>query len=131
MLLDAWQTANYYDSLLKKRNNISDCLHVGIDFSPNDRDCVVVTRRNGDKTYVVNVLTNEEAREVYDKLVPSKKVSETTKLSERDSSKKIVKVYDKEMNTNYCLCPNCHHYLGWEHTVKSKYCSECGQKLER
>lgn len=130
MLLDVWQTANYYDSLLKKKNCINDCLYIGIDFSPNDNDCMVVTRRNGDKTYVVNVLTNEEAREVYKKLIPNN-ISETTKLNERDCSKKIVKVLDKEMNTNYCYCPNCHNYLGWEHTVKSKYCSECGQKLEK
>ena len=48
---------------------ISDALSIGVDFSPNDRDVISVLRRSGDKIYVVNVLTDEEAVEIYNKLI--------------------------------------------------------------
>ena len=50
-------------------SGISDCLTIGVDFSHNDRDMISVIRRKGDEMYVVNVLTDEEAVEVYNKLI--------------------------------------------------------------
>ena len=68
-------------------------------------------------------------------LIPSdvyeKQCEELDRLKEKDTSKKIRMLFDNEMKTNWCLCPNCNNSLGWEHTVTSKYCSKCGQKIER
>ena len=49
--------------------SVEDCLIVGVDFSPNDKDYIVVTRRNGDTTCVINILTDDEAIEIYNKLI--------------------------------------------------------------
>lgn len=57
---------------LKGKENsksIEDMLFIGVSFSPNDIDIMSVMRRDGDKTYVVNMLKNEEAREIYNKLI--------------------------------------------------------------
>lgn len=51
------------------------------------------------------------------------------KTIKKQIPKKVLMTYDDEMKTYWCFCPNCHKGLGWVHTVKSKYCSECGQKL--
>ena len=48
---------------------VSDCLIIGVDFSPREDDIIVVTRRVEDKTYVLNMFKNEEARELYNKLI--------------------------------------------------------------
>lgn len=49
--------------------SVEDCLIIGVDFSPNDTDMMMVMRRKGDETHIINLLKNEEAREVYDKLI--------------------------------------------------------------
>lgn len=48
---------------------VNDCLVIGVDFSPREDDVIVVTRRVEDKTYVLNMFRNEEARELYNKLI--------------------------------------------------------------
>lgn len=48
---------------------VSDCLVIGVDFSPNEDDVLVVTRRVENDTYVLNQFRNEEARELYNKLI--------------------------------------------------------------
>lgn len=63
--------------------------------------------------------------------VYEKQCEELDRLKEKDNPMKILKIYDDEMKTYWCFCPNCNKGLGWVHTVKSKYCSECGQKLDR
>ena len=49
--------------------SVEDALYIGVDFSPNDKDMISVMRRKGNEIYVVNVLTDEEAVEVYNKLI--------------------------------------------------------------
>ena len=48
---------------------VSDCLVIGVDFSPNEDDVLVVMRRVENDTYVLNQFRNEEARELYNKLI--------------------------------------------------------------
>lgn len=48
---------------------VDDCLVIGVDFSSNDTDMMVVMRRKGDETHIINLLKDEEAREVYNKLI--------------------------------------------------------------
>lgn len=48
---------------------ISDCLYIGVDFAPNDDGMLVVMRREGIDTYVVNQFRNDEALELYNKLI--------------------------------------------------------------
>lgn len=48
---------------------VNDCLVIGVDFSPNEDDVLVVTRRVENDTYVFNQFRNEEARELYNKLI--------------------------------------------------------------
>ena len=49
--------------------SVEDCLVIGVDFSPNETDMIVVMRRSGDKTYFINKLTDDEAVEIYNKLI--------------------------------------------------------------
>lgn len=49
--------------------SVEDCLIIGVDFSPNDTDMMMVMRRKGDETHIINLLKDEEAREVYNKLI--------------------------------------------------------------
>ncbi len=62
-----WQRV--FKAELYKRKIREDCLIVSVDFSPYDKDYMVVTRRNGDTTYVVNILTDDKAVEIYNKLI--------------------------------------------------------------
>ena len=48
---------------------VSDCLMIGVDFSPNDEGALVVMRRVEDDMYILNQFRNEEARELYNKLI--------------------------------------------------------------
>lgn len=54
---------------LRRNTSVEDRSIIGVDFSPNDKDMISVMRRKGNDTYVINVLTDEEAREVYNKLI--------------------------------------------------------------
>lgn len=56
--------------------SVEDCLIIGVDFSPYDHDCLVVARRNGDKTYIINKFTDDEAVEIYNKLIEKEKSNE-------------------------------------------------------
>ena len=47
----------------------------------------------------------------------------------KQTSINLVKYFDDDVKTNWCCCPTCRKSLGWEHTIKSKHCPECGQKL--
>lgn len=49
--------------------SVEDCLIIGVDFAPNDTYMMMVMRRKGDETHIVNLLKDEEAREVYNKLI--------------------------------------------------------------
>ena len=49
--------------------SIEDCFVIGVDFSPNDTDMLMVMRRKGDETYIVNLLKDEEALDIYNKLI--------------------------------------------------------------
>lgn len=52
--------------------SVEDCLIVSVDFSPYDKDYLVVARRDGDKTYIINTLTDDKAVEIYNKLIGKK-----------------------------------------------------------
>ena len=49
--------------------SVEDCLIIGVDFSPNDADIMMVMRRKGNETYIINLLKDEEAVEIYNKLI--------------------------------------------------------------
>lgn len=49
--------------------SVEDMLYVAVDFCPNDTDMMMVMRRKGDETYIINLLKDEEAVEVYNKLI--------------------------------------------------------------
>ena len=49
--------------------SVEDCLIISVDFSPHDKDYLVVARRNGDTTHFINILTDDEAVEIYNKLI--------------------------------------------------------------
>lgn len=53
----------------KKYKNIEDYLVVGVDFSLSDTDMLMVMRRKGKETHIINLLKDDEAREVYNKLI--------------------------------------------------------------
>lgn len=80
--------------------SVEDCLIIGVDFSPNDKSCMVVARRNGDKTYVVNQLTDDEAVEIYNKLIGNAK-----------KCCKICKHYKEAYSGCYCIHPNNFGYF--------------------
>ena len=47
-----------------------DCLTVSFDFNPpNDIATLIVARRDGDNIKIINELRNEDALEIYDKLI--------------------------------------------------------------
>ncbi len=49
--------------------SVEDCLIIGVDFSLNDTDMMMVMRRKGKETHIINLLKDEEAREIYNKLI--------------------------------------------------------------
>ena len=66
-LLEA--VAMKYKSMPKEENGISDCLYIGVDFALNDDETLVVMRRKGSDTYIINQFRNDEAVELYNKLI--------------------------------------------------------------
>jgi hypothetical protein len=58
-----------YKTMQKEEKGISDCLYIGVDFAPNDDETLVVMRRKGSDTYVINQFRNDEAVELYNKLI--------------------------------------------------------------
>lgn len=56
------------------QNSISDMLMIGVDFSPNDEDTVVIFRKQKDGLYVINEFRNSEAVELYKKLIGDDKL---------------------------------------------------------
>lgn len=58
-----------YKSIPQEEKYTNDCLLVGVDFSPNDTDMMMVMRRKGDEIYIVNLLKDEEALDIYNKLI--------------------------------------------------------------
>lgn len=67
-LVDA---AKYYcaEPKIDKTKYISDCLTIAVDFTPFDDNILAVMRREGDKTYVLNQFRNDEALDIYNKLI--------------------------------------------------------------
>lgn len=49
--------------------NMDDCLFIGFDKHKGDRTWLTVMRREGETTNVVNMFKDEEAEELYKKLV--------------------------------------------------------------
>lgn len=74
--------------------SVEDCLVIGVDFSQNDADMMMVMRRKGNETYIINMLKNEEAREIYNKLIGNvKKYCDTCK-------------HCHTRGVTYCMHPN-------------------------
>lgn len=51
------------------KKSVEDRLIIGVDFSENDKDVLYVIKIKGNDVYVINQFENEEAREVYNKLI--------------------------------------------------------------
>ena len=49
--------------------SVEDCLIISVDFTPHDTDMMMVMRRKGKETHIINLLKDEDAREVYNKLI--------------------------------------------------------------
>lgn len=58
-----------YKSMPVEDKGISDCLYIGVDFAPTDDRTLMVMRRKGTDIYVVNQFRNDEALELYNKLI--------------------------------------------------------------
>lgn len=58
-----------YKTMQKEEKGISDRLYIGVDFALDDDETLVVMRRKGDDTYVINQFRNDEAVELYNKLI--------------------------------------------------------------
>ena len=85
-------------------------------------------------------MTNEQTREqfllalnsnAYLNMCTCDDMKNVIEALDKQITMKISMVYDDEVKTYWCFCPNCNKSLGWVHTVKSNYCSECGQKLRK
>lgn len=59
------------NSIIKDEELIrtSNCLTIGIDISPKDVPYIAVMRRVGNDTFVINRFVEDEAIELYNKLV--------------------------------------------------------------
>ena len=54
----------------KKYKNIEDCLFIGVDFDSGTNYGVITVGRHQDgKLYIINVLENDNALDIYNKLV--------------------------------------------------------------
>lgn len=61
---------DYKEPREEKSKNIEDCLTIGVDFdSRTNYGVVTVGRHKNGKLYIINVLENDEARELYNKLI--------------------------------------------------------------
>lgn len=49
--------------------NMDDCLFIGFDKHKGDRTWLTIMRREGETTNVINIFKDEEAEELYKKLV--------------------------------------------------------------
>lgn len=66
--------------------SIEDCLIIGVDFSLYDEDHLVVFRKDGDKIYIINKFKDNEAVEIYNKLIGKHK-----EINEKLNNKSIKK----------------------------------------
>lgn len=59
------------NSIIKDEELIptSDCLIIGVDISPKEVSYIAVMRRVGNDTFVINRFVDDEAIELYNKLV--------------------------------------------------------------
>jgi hypothetical protein len=57
------------DTYIKEKDTVEDCLTIGVDFSPNDEEILVVSRIKGDEITVLNIIKNYEAVRLYRKLI--------------------------------------------------------------
>lgn len=58
-----------YKNTPSKEKGVTDCLIISADFSPTDEYYLAVMRRDHTETRVINLLTNDEALDVYNKLI--------------------------------------------------------------
>lgn len=49
--------------------NMDDCLFIGFDKHKGERTCLIIMRRDGETINVVNMFKDEEAEELYKKLI--------------------------------------------------------------
>lgn len=49
---------------------------------------------------------------------------------EKQDAKNVIKIFDDSVKTYWCKCPCCSKGIGWISAHHSKYCDECGQKLD-
>ena len=63
------QAATYFNSMPEEEQGIQDCLTIGVDISPNDVPYIAVMRNIGNVTSVINRFVDDEAIELYNKLI--------------------------------------------------------------
>ena len=112
-----------------KSRYISDYLMIGVDFSTHDEGALVVMRRVEDDTYVLNQFRNEEARELYNKLIGVKEIPYEAEWKYWDG---WMSNHDKRIDD--ATCSKC----GYEHTIVkgspellSDYCPNCNSKMKK
>jgi hypothetical protein len=71
ILTDAQKSYNAEKCPYKvKYEDIEDCLVIGVDFdSRTDNGVITVGRHQDEKLYIINVLENDEALDIYNKLI--------------------------------------------------------------
>ena len=52
-----------------KDKYISDCLMIGVDFSPYEDDILIVAREKNQEIHGLKVFRNQEAKDLYNKLI--------------------------------------------------------------
>ena len=52
-----------------KYKNLEDGLLIGVDFNENDKNTLAVFRKEDEDLIVVNMITDDEALEIYKKLI--------------------------------------------------------------
>lgn len=63
------QASTYYNSMPEEEKGVEDCLIVGVDICPNDVPYVAVMRKVNNDTFVINRFIDDEAIELYNKLI--------------------------------------------------------------
>lgn len=51
------------------KRNMEDCLVIGFDSHPPEVDTLIVARKSGEKLVIVNTIRDDEATELYNKLI--------------------------------------------------------------
>ena len=109
--------------------SVEDYLMIGVDFSPNNEGALVVMRRMEDDIYVLNQFRNEEARELYNKLIGVKEVSYEAEWKYWDG---WMSNHDKRIDDATCSkCGYKHSIVKGSPDLLSDCCPNCNSKMKK